>query len=242
MYPKVIRKARFAAILVGIGALFPATAGIGALFPATAWANEVTSSPLIFQNWTVSGSLTDKKSDQAITLPSGSTFNGGGELLLELTEKGTLANISGTVEGSIFVPEFSSPLTLAGTSTPVSTELSFQEVDGPSQGTITKDPTSKEAGAVVLNVVSKANLGLTEIGLLGIDTPVNCVTSEPVTFDLLEHTTINEMVNVGPRFTGTVTLPSFTCGGLQGAVVGPVVSAALSGPENPYSIGLSPPA
>jgi hypothetical protein len=199
------------------------------------------TSPLEFSNWTVSGSLTDKKADQVITLPSGSTFNGGGEIVLEVSEAGTLANISGTLDGKLFVPEFSTQLTLAGYSTPIKADLSFKEV-GTSQGTISKDPTSQEAGAVILNVVSRANLGLTEVGLLGIQTPVNCTTSEPATFNLVDHTTFNELVSVGPRFAGTVTLPSFTCGGLQGLVVGPVVTTLLSGPENPYTIDISPPA
>jgi hypothetical protein len=63
-----------------------------------------------------------------LAFASGSTFNGSSELVLEISEQGTLANISGTVEGHIFVPEFSSQLTLAGTSTPIATELSFKEV------------------------------------------------------------------------------------------------------------------
>jgi hypothetical protein len=231
MYRKIMRKATLVAIL----------AGLGAAFPTSAWANEVLTSPLEFNNWTVSGSLTDKKANQTITLPGGSTFNGGGEIVLEVSEEGTLANISGTLTGKLFVPEFSQQLTLAGYSTPITTELSFNEV-GTSQGTISKDPTSAEPAAVIVNVASRANMGLTEVGLLGIQAPVHCITSEPVQFNLLEHTTFDELVNAGPRFAGTVTLPSFTCEGLQGAVVSPVVSTLLSGPENPYTIAISPPA
>jgi Animal haem peroxidase len=32
------------------------------------------------KSWTVSGTLTDKKTNQAITIPSGSTFNGSAEV------------------------------------------------------------------------------------------------------------------------------------------------------------------
>jgi len=230
MDPKAMRIATVAATL----------AALGAVLPATAWANETTSSPLEFKNWTVSGSLTDKKSNQTITLPQGSTFNGSGELVLEISEEGTLANISGSLAGNIFVPNWSAPLTLDGASTPITVGLSFKEV-GTSEGTISKDPTSDEGGAVILNVTSRANVGLTEVGLLGINTPVTCTTSEPVTFNLIDHTSVLQMVTVGPRFAGTVTLPSFTCAGLEGAAVSPVVTAALSGPENPYSIAIVPP-
>ena len=47
-----------------------------------------------FTNWTVSGSITAKKLNQAIVLPSGSTFNGSADLT------------SGAVTGTIDVPAF----------------------------------------------------------------------------------------------------------------------------------------
>lgn len=236
MYPMAMRIATVAATVAAVGALLTA--------PAWATETEESTSPLEFNNWAVSGYLHDKKANQTITLPQGSAFNGSGEIVIKVVNEGAgwhLAGVAGNIAGSIFVPNFSAPLTLAGNSTPITTGLSFTQV-GTSEGTFIPNPAAPpEDGAVILTVVSKANLGITEVGLLGIETPVTCTTSEPVTFNLVDDTTVNEMLTVGAHFTGTVTLPSFSCGGLQGAAVSPVVSALLSGPENPYSLRIIPP-
>ncbi|MCW3018337.1 MAG: Fibronectin type domain protein, partial [Solirubrobacterales bacterium] len=90
---------------------------------------------------------------------------------------------------------------------------------------------------------SKAIVGITEVGLLGIGVPVHCETSEPVVFNLSDDLTFEEVTEIGPHFAGTVTIPNISCEGLEGLLVAPLLTTLMSGPENPYSlyIGLREP-
>ena len=62
-------------------ALLVAVAAIGAMSIAATPASAFNFRPF-FVNWVVSGSVTDKKIGQVITLPSGSTFNGKADIEL----------------------------------------------------------------------------------------------------------------------------------------------------------------
>jgi hypothetical protein len=92
---------------------------------------------------------------------------------------------------------------------------------------------------VSVGVTSKANIGIVTAGVLGIEVPTNCETSEPVTLPL--HTTVPlTEVTIEAHFAGTVTIPSIKCEGLQGLALGVLLTELMSGPGNPYSIGLAP--
>ena len=197
--------------------------------PASAGAAKVIRTS--FNNWIVSGSLTLKSSDQTITLPKGSTFNG--ESALELL------TFNGTINGNVFVPNFTTPIQLEGTATPIQASVSFTE-DGPSEGVITLGPNAQEP--LDIHIISKANLGINAVGLAGVQAPVSCTTSQPVVFELTEGLTIIKLLTQGNHFKGTVTIPSWTCSGLEGAVASPVVTALMSGPDNPYTLNITPPA
>jgi hypothetical protein len=193
---------------------------------------------LAFKNWAVWGSLTDKKLNESINLPKGSTFNGFAEFLtISSTE------FTAKVTGTIAVPPFTAMLKLAG-AVPTEVGVTFTQV-GESEGSIVTVPRTSTCEhaqvpgfCVKLTVNSKATLGLTETGLLGIKVPTHCETSEPLSLELTYTTTLGDLIGVGPHFTGTTTIPPFKCEGLQGAVLGPLVTALISGPENPYSLHL----
>lgn len=194
--------------------------------------------PYTFKNWAVWGSLTPKKLGEPVVLPKGSTFNGVSELTSTSTE------LSGTVTGTIVVPPFESTVKLVGL-VPTTVGVTFTQV-GQAEGTITKASPADCVGSrfggscVTLSVDTRANIGITETGLLGIDVPTECVTSEPVTFLLSTTLPLSQLLDAGPSFTGTTTIPSITCGGLSGIAVGALLTGLMSGPENPYALHLGP--
>ncbi len=189
-----------------------------------------------FVNWVVSGSLTPRKLNQTVTLPEGGTFNG--EAVLELPA------FSGTVTGNVFIPPFNATVKLLAL--PVNIGLTFTQV-GTTAGTVTPVEKSNCPGAeatlpcVDLSVPTKAALGITEVGLFGINLPLACETTEPVTLPLNADLTINELLKTGAHFTGKATIPPIRCKGPLGILVGPALSVLMSGPENPFAINLSPP-
>ncbi len=220
-----------------VAVLLASTGTVGALLFAVAPASATSITVTVpLKNWAVWGSLTPKKLGEPVTLPKGSAFNGASEL----TEPGT----TGKVKGSITVPPFKASLKLAGL-LPTEVGLTFTEV-GSTEGTIapaapTDCPKPTFKGVCVnVNATSKANIGITEVGLLGIETPQHCETSEPVPFALSATETIAEVLQVGSHFTGTVTIPSISCEGLTGVLVAPVLTAVMSGPENPFDLHLTP--
>ncbi len=227
MSRRMWRIAAVAAPLAVIGAM--------SLAAAPAWAGFSTS----FVNWAVSGSLTPKKLNEPVTLPKGSTFNGVADIeTLSPTE------LSGTVKGKLYVPPFKTTLKLAGL-IPSEVGVKFTEA-GPSEGALSFAPASACAGSpyagqcATMSVTSKAIIGITVIGLLGIDVPTQCQTTEPVTFNLKTTLTLGELLDVGPHFTGTTTIPTISCEGLSGLVLGTLITGLMSGPENPYALYIAP--
>jgi hypothetical protein len=177
-----------------------------------------------FTNWTVSGSITAKKLNQAITLPSGSSFNGQADLTL------------GTVTGTISVPSFTASVTILGLPSKVGLKI---VPTGPATGTIVSDPNT--VGDLDLSIVAQQNLDVTSIGLFGLTIPTNCTTTSPMSLDLSDVIAESDLSS-GATFTGTTTVPSAKCSGALGGLVGPILTALLSGPNNPFSISIAPPA
>jgi hypothetical protein len=202
---------------------------------APAWAGFSTS----FVNWAVSGTLTPKKLNEPVTLPKGSTFNGVADIsTLSPTE------LSGTVKGTLYVPPFKTTLKLAGL-IPSEVGVTFAEA-GASEGTMSFAPASACTGSpyagqcATMSVTSKAIIGITVVGLLGIDVPTQCQTTEPVTFNLTTTLTLGELLDVGPHFTGTTTIPTISCEGLSGLALGTLITGLMSGPENQYALYIAP--
>jgi hypothetical protein len=240
MSRKTGRLAAFVAVLVAVGTMSLATSALAGVVTV-----QLTQE---FKNWVVSGTLTPKKLNQPVALPQGSTFNGIAELQLIIEEHAKGPKVSGTVTGSVFVPPFNAALRLLGL-VPTTVGVTFTQV-GKTEGTIASAPESDCAeskgvsgsrGCVTLSVPTKAILGITEVGLLGIETPTHCETVEPVALPLSSNVTLVELINSGAHFTGTATIPPMRCDGLNGPAVGPLLTVLMSGPDNPYSLSITPP-
>jgi hypothetical protein len=175
-----------------------------------------------FENWKLTGSLTVKKLKEAINLPEGCTFNGH-------------AFIPGALEGNTFCPPFKARIKLLSL-LPTTLGLTLTESE-PVHGTITPGHTS---GDLLFKATSKQNIGITSITLLGLTVPTNCTTETPVVFPLELEAPASSLVT-GATFTGETTLPNVKCqGGLLGSALGQVISALLSGPNNPFSLTIKP--
>jgi hypothetical protein len=169
---------------------------------------------LPFTNYKVAGSLTVKKLNQSITLPSGSTFNGWANLTQQ------------TLIGNVFIPEFTSTIKVLGVPTNVTTKL---EQVQPVQGSVTVDSDFTvhiRSTQTALLRIKKLRLGLLSV-------PTTCRTADPIKLTLNYDGPL-----VYPlAFDGTTTIPRLTGCGL----LGPTLGTLLSGPGNPYHITLAPP-
>jgi len=246
-----LKISRIAALAAAAGAI---AAMLGAATPASASTTPACPcSTLELSHWVVSGYLTPKTLNEPVTLPAGSTFNGSGVL------GGPGAVVEGTLTGTVSVPPFTAKLKLLGL-IPTEVGLTFTQVGEP-EGTFDSVPHSNCTGpeskygpgsqeCVILNVPTKANLGITfldaSLGVgslleVGAGTTTKCETAEPVTFPLSAYVSLLEMITRGPQFTGTATLPPIKCEGLEGIALGAALTAVMSGPENPYSLAIAPP-
>ena len=183
-----------------------------------------------YENWVLGGSLTDRRQGQAIALPAGATFNGSGEVNVETG--------AGSVRGNLSISAFSDRLRLFGF-LPITFGISITET-APLAGTVASSTTT--AGEETLTIPTKLELGVTSVGILGLSVPVQCTTAEPLALTLTDTLTREELLHTGWSFSGTTTLPRFSCkGGLLGGLVGMTLTMLLSGPENPYSLTVTAP-
>ena len=222
-----------------IAAVAAAVAAIGAMSIATTPAAAITE-PVKFTNWAVWGSLTPKRLNEPVVLPKGSTFNGTSEVTITPTE------FSGTLSGNILVPPFKASLKLVGL-VPTTVGVTFTQV-GPAEGALATAPAADcsnprfGTSCVKLSVDTKADVGIAAAGILGIEVPTQCETSEPIAFHLSAYVPIEELIlqDAGPHFTGTTTIPTISCGGLTGIPLSVLLTTLMSGPENPYALNLGP--
>ena len=181
-----------------------------------------------YQNWPLSGSLTPKKLGQAIELPAGSTFNGSAEASVQ---PGT-----GKLTGSLSIPPFTTPLKLVGP-LPVNLGVTLTQV-GAFEGPIT---TNGIANAT-LTVPAKLSMGITSIGVLGLRLSLSCATTEPIALELNAWAASpHALLTNGWEFAGATTLPHFKCTGPLGGVASVLLAFLVSGPENPFTLRISPP-
>jgi hypothetical protein len=223
-----------------LGAVWTFAALFVATVPATAPAF-VGVDNQSFNNWVVAGSLEPKKLHEPINLPPGSTFNGSASIQYE----NAFENVHGTLSGTVSVPPFEAELRLLGI-VPTKVGVTFEQV-GPAEGTVTGLPSSNcpRSGTldpcVNVSVPTKVNVGLTFVEPLGLKLPTHCRTSEPIEFQLSGDQTLLELVIFGPQFSGTATIPPISCEGPEALTLAPALTLVMSGPDNPYSIEISPP-
>jgi hypothetical protein len=214
------RKTRLTAVVVTLAA-------VAAMSVATTSASAFTT---VFENWRVTGSLTDKKLNQTIAFPQG-TFNGEAEV--------ELITLKGTVSGTTTIPPFETTIKLFGL--PANVQISFVQV-GLVAGSLSPDPTgcAEQPGCIDLSVPTKVNLVLKNLKILGITIPETCETTEPGLLALNDVLTVSEFITVGSHFTGTTKIAPIRCNGLLGLLNGPLLTAVMSGPENPYVVNIAP--
>ncbi len=182
------------------------------------------------KNWVFSGTLTPKKLAQAITLPTGATFNGNVELNPETG--------AGSVTGSFSVPAFSAPVKLFGF-VPVTLGVTLAQV-GQLEGSLEKSAATP--GDEVLKLPTKLQLGITSVKLLGVSISTKCSSVEPLALALSDTLSREELLHKGWSFAGTTSIPKFKCeGGFLGALFGDVLTTLLSGPESAYALKVSAP-
>lgn len=173
-----------------------------------------------FSNWTVGGSLTIHKLGQSATLPPGGTFNGSADLT------------TGTLTGDVSIPQFTTRLFVLGV--PVDATLQFVEAR-PVSGTVSVSST----GTATVNATAAATVKLTRLvspflPILNLVTN-GCQTSSPVVLPLNFTGPLN--LSTGFTFSGTTTIPL-----LQGCgLATPLLDALMSGPNNPFTVSLTPP-
>jgi hypothetical protein len=174
-----------------------------------------------FENWKLTGSLTDKKLGQTITLPAGCTFNGK-------------ATVPGPVEGNTKCPPFTSSVKILSL-IPTTLGLELNQTE-PVKGTITP----AGGGNLTFKATAKDNIVITSVALMGLTIPASCVTKEPVVFPL-EATAPSSALATGTTFNGETTLPAVKCGGgFLGVVFGGVLTQLMSGPNNPFTLTIQP--
>jgi hypothetical protein len=181
------------------------------------------------KNWVLSGSLHISRLNQDLTLPEGSSFNGTASINLETQ--------SGPVSGTITVPPFNATVKILGL--PATLGLEFSQV-GSIEGSIA--PSTTIPGDFNLSLPAKANIGLSSITVFGLKIPTKCVTSEPLSFNLLDTLPLEGLVSEGANFMGTTKFPTAKCEGSLGSLEAAVLNALLVGPDNPFSITIHPPA
>jgi hypothetical protein len=204
---------------------------LGGISPTSSADQFTYSSPIEtteYKNWVLSGSITDKKQGQAITLPEGSTFNGHGEVNAETG--------AGSVTGNISVPPFNTTLDLFEV-LPVTFGLTVSP-SAPVEGSVAKSETVP--GDETLTIPLKLGIGVTSLSVMGLSIPTSCTTSQGASLALADNLTREELLSKGWSFSGATTLPRFHCEGPFGGIVGVVLTLALSGPENPFSLRFAP--
>ncbi len=138
-----------------------------------------------YDDWVLAGTLKDKQLDQTIALPPGATFNGTGEV-----NAGTGA---GSVKGSFSVPAFAAPVKLFGL-LPVTFGLTLTQV-GPLEGIVADSETI--TGDEAFTLPAKFDLGVTSVGVFGLKIPTSCVTSKPLSLQLADSLTREELLHQG---------------------------------------------
>jgi len=177
-----------------------------------------------YKNWVVSGSLTDRKAGRTITLPTGSTFDGSGEVNHETG--------AGLVTGSLAIPPFTATFKVSGH--PIAVGFRLTQV-GALAGSI-----MASEGLEALTIPVKLNVAISEVRLEGLSIPLHCSSSEPVSLNLADTLDLEELLTERWQFSGTFLLPKVSCeGGSRGAAFGAVLTALLSGPENTYSLAIA---
>ena len=93
---------------------------------------------------------------------------------------------------------------------PVSLGMTVTQV-GSLEGSLTQSETVP--GDEMLSAPVKLDLGITSIRLLGLKIPTTCATAQPLSLNLVDNLTREELLTKGWSFSGTTTIPKVRCEG-----------------------------
>jgi Secretory lipase len=200
----------------------PSTCGqhaAGATLPASARLTPETGDLVIpLPAWQLSGSVMEAKSGISVEVPKGATLSAQGDV----TTGALTANLSiPPINQTISV--LGIPITVKGALTPTGT------IHG-TVGLTNSGVFSESASGSANELVGSVGLGIFTV-------PIGCTTKEPIQLPLSISEPVNALVVGGFAITTKVTVPEFGGCGL----FGPILSATMSGPNNPINISASPP-
>jgi len=201
----------------------PSTCGLhkaGETLPSSARLTPMTGDLIIpLPAWQLTGTVTEKKSGISIEIPKGSTLSAQGDVTKEtLTAELAIAPIDQTIS------VLGLPITVKGSLTPTEKVI---------HGTVSLSP----QGVLSQSAEGDANMKVGSAGIGPFQVPVGCTTKEPIKLPLSITEPVNALETGGFGIKTEVTVPEFGGCGL----IGPVLSALMSGPGNPINITASPP-
>jgi hypothetical protein len=190
-----------------------------ATLPSTARLTPMTGDLVIpLPAWNLTGSVTEAKSGISVEVPKGATLTAQGDV----TTGALTANLSiPPINQTIWIGLI--PVTVKGALTPTGT------IHG-TVGLTNSAVFSESASGAANELVGSAGIGFLQI-------PIGCTTVEPIQLPLTISEPVNALVTGGFAIKTTVTVPQFGGCGL----FGPILSATMSGPNNPINISASPP-
>ena len=191
----------------------------GATLPSSARLTPETGDLVIpLPAWNLIGSVTEAKSGISVEVPKGATLSAEGDV----TTGALTANLSiPPIDQTIKV--LGIPITVKGALTPTGT---IHGTVGLTNSAVFSESAEGSANELV---------GSVGVGILTL--PIGCTTVKPIELPLSISEPVNALVTGGFAITTKVTVPEFGgCG-----VFGPVLSATMSGPNNPINITASPP-
>ncbi len=197
----------------------PSTCNVNATLPAGARTTPETGDLVVpITNWQLGGSVSLKKLGLSLAFPAGATINASTDLT------------SGTVSGSANVPTIHDTIKILGI--PITTIINFQS--NPLTGTVSLSP----SGVLTIAGSTTATVTINSTGINAFQIPIGCRTTTPVTLSLDLSESVTALASGSFSTSGTTTFPPLTgCG-----VLGPILSLLASGPGNPYTVSLTPPA
>jgi hypothetical protein len=204
------------------GKTAPSTCGQhspSATLPSAARLTPMTGDLVIpLPGWQLVGSVTEAKSGISVEVPKGATLSAQGDV----TTGALTANLSiPPINQTIWIGLI--PVTVKGALTPT----------GTIHGTVSLTNSavfSESASGAANELVGSVGIGFFQV-------PIGCTTVEPLQLPLTISEPVNALVSGGFAIKTTVTVPEFGGCGL----FGPILSATMSGPNNPINITASPP-
>jgi pimeloyl-ACP methyl ester carboxylesterase len=201
----------------------PSTCGdhkAGATLPSSARLTPETGDLVIpLPAWNLTGTVKEAKSGISIEVPSGSTLSAEGDITNE------------TLTANLSIPPINQTVTVLGLPIKIKGALT-------PTGTFTGKVSLSSSGVLSQSAEGSANELVGSVGIGLITVPIGCKTVSPIKLPLALSEPVNALAVGSFSFSDKVTVPEFGGCGL----LGPVLSATMSGPGNEVNITAKPPA